>query len=796
MIEENPTDAGKPTVYTNGVAGSEELRRQLIAASASLRPGESLADFAARRPQIVREGVEKIIRRLQGVDAFDVLELLRNREIMAARMGYEEEATPASPQTLEIVGTALLSRGARTVGTAVRDDEGLQAMEMLHIVGARIGKVGTFSALADAEKAGDPWARLGANYRLTRLSIRNLHYRSIDDAINQRLFGQGAFAEELTKRLEFTWVDFQNVRNAIIDGYSTDLFDSFDRLASETRELYESEAVPTSEERERLRTLHASVMTHPGHRASFTAEEIARRSGVALQITDKILHLFSVRFIVRDPVEAVEAYLSGVSPFAGAALIRDDEGNYLQLGLEIGDDNYRQITERSLGRDVLQQMYNDHRREVTEATAGDYLSQILKVAPAAFAYYYYAEKQGFTASDLGPTAQKPTAVGKECEGDLLFLIDDVAICVEVKGASFSQQARSTRLDYFENEVKKTIGAGAQQARRVAKLIRTNGGLWKRDRTWLDLSNVREVRTIVVTLDDLGPLGSEIADLDAAGVMTRDDPSWIVSAYDLAIIADLIHDPSQFLLYLRRRTDPESAARWRVVDELDLVMLFFHTALEHQPKPARVTAEHPLAPAPGPDEQLLWDEQPTNSRVHDYTTAMLNPWYEYKQGDGPKAAKPELSVEPSNAVLVRAFSSSRMIGATVAAADLLGLTVAQRATLRSVVGKAQMAAASHRRWGENLSLAGSSGAGSIIVFSSPQGSDATDIEGQMRYEFKSVLSKWACDRALGIAIGSAGTPVMIGYISTTLKAQFVRIKIAPLPPSKRKRKNNNKKRKKR
>ena len=96
------------------------------------------------------------------------------------------------------------------------------------------------------------------------------------------------------------------------------------------------------------------------------------------------------------------------------------------------------------------------------------------------------------------------------------------------------------------------------------------------------------------------------------------------------------------------------------------MLFFHTALEHQPKPARVTAEHPLAPAPGPDEQLLWDEQPTNSRVHDYTTAMLNPWYEYKQGDGPKAAKPELSVEPSNAVLVRAFSSSRMIGATVAA----------------------------------------------------------------------------------------------------------------------------------
>jgi hypothetical protein len=763
VVDEHRNEAGRPTVYTNGLTGNLDLQRQILDARASLRLGETFAEFAARRPQIVRDGVEKIIRRLRGVDAFDVLELLRNREIMAARLGYSEPEVPANPKTLEIVGTILLARGARTVGTAARSDEGQRAMEMLHIVGSEIGKAGTFSALAEAGRTGDPWARLGAAFRLARLSILNLHYRSIDDSINRRLFGEGAFAAALSQRLGFTWHDFQRVRSAILDGYATTLFGAFEALADEEDELHETGASPIEEDRERLRALRSSVMTHPGHRASFRVEEIAQRSGVAIEVTSKILQLFSVQFSPTDPVEAVEAYLRGASPFADAALIRDDDDNYLQLGLEIGDDNYRQITERSLGRDAIQRLYNDHRKDVSEATAGEYLRRLLNVDPAASGYYYYAEREGLAATELGHTATKPTAVGKECEGDLLFLVDDVAICVEVKGASFSPGARSTRPDYFQNEVRKTIGAGAHQARRVANLIRANGGLWQRDRTWLDLSHVREVRTVVVTLDDLGPLGSEIADLDEADVMPRDEPSWIVSTYDLAIIADLIQDTAQFLLYLRRRTDPESADRWRVVDELDLVMLFFHTALEHQPDPARIIAEYPNAPAPGSDEQTLWDDQPANSRVHDYTTTMLNPWYEFQQGDGPEAAKPELSVDPSVAALVRAFTTSGMNGRTVAAADLLGLTVAQRSAVRSFVDNARKMAGSRRSWSDCLSLAGSSGAGAIVVRSAPRGSEANDIERQLRSESEFVLSTWACDRVLSIAIGSAGSPVMIGQL---------------------------------
>lgn len=785
------TANSRPTVYANGLAGEVDLRRQMMAASVSLKPGETLPQFAARRPQIVREGVEKIIRRLQGVDAFDVLELLRNREIMAARLGYTEERTPASPKTLEIVATILLARGARTVGAAARDDEGQRAMEMLHIVGAEIASVGVFSALADAQGTGDPWARLGAAFRLARISIQNLHYRSIDDAVNRQLFGQGAFAGELAQRLGFTWDDFEHVRTAIIDGYSTDLFDAFGALAGGAREFYESSAVPTEEERARLRALQASVMTHPGSRASFTAAEIAKRSGVTVEVANKIVSLFSVRFDATDPVDAVESYLNGASPFSYAALVCDDQGNYLQLGLEIGDDNFRQITERSLGRDAIQGLYNNHRRDVTEATAGNYLRRILNVDPAASAYYYYAEKAGFISSDLGPTAVRPTTVGKECEGDLLFLIDDIAICVEVKGASFSPGARSTRPDYFKNEVEKTIGAGAHQARRVANLIRANGGLWQRDRTWLNLSHVREVRTIVVTLDDLGPLGSEITDLAAAGVMPSEDPSWVVSTYDLAIIADLIDDPSQFLLYLRRRTDAESADRWRVVDELDLVMLFFHTALEHQPEPARIAAEYPHAPAPGSDEQMLWDQQPGSSRIHDYTTEMLNPWYEYKEGKGPEAAKPELSVDPDAAILVRAFTASRLKGATVAAADLLGLTVAQRHTLRGLVGAAKGAASSGRSRTWQLSLAGSSGAGAIVVCSVPQGIGVAAIEQQMRSEFESATLNWGCDRVLGIAIGSAGKPVLVGYKSTTMEGRFDRPRGVSSPPRARKPKRQKK-----
>lgn len=100
----------------------------------------------------------------------------------------------------------------------------------------------------------------------------------------------------------------------------------------------------------------------------------------------------------------------------------------------------------------------------------------------------------------------PRQFGERVEGDILFLLDDVAIIVEVKGKSIADQARRGDFRRLRNDLKATIGDGATQANRLRELIETNVGIWEEATTWLDLSFVREIRTAVVVLDDIGPLG--------------------------------------------------------------------------------------------------------------------------------------------------------------------------------------------------------------------------------------------------------------------------------------------------
>jgi hypothetical protein len=69
----------------------------------------------------------------------------------------------------------------------------------------------------------------------------------------------------------------------------------------------------------------------------------------------------------------------------------------------------------------------------------------------------------------------PHLKGHETEGDGLFIIEDVAICLEVKGRTISEPARRGDIARLKTEIGKTFGDGARQARRLENLIQTNGG---------------------------------------------------------------------------------------------------------------------------------------------------------------------------------------------------------------------------------------------------------------------------------------------------------------------------------
>ena len=84
--------------------------------------------------------------------------------------------------------------------------------------------------------------------------------------------------------------------------------------------------------------------------------------------------------------------------------------------------------------------------------------------------------------------------------------------VETKGKSMADQSRRGDMTRLSRDLAATIGGACQQAKRLQDLIETNRGIWLADKTWLDLSLVREVRSVTALLDDVGPLGTAIGQL--------------------------------------------------------------------------------------------------------------------------------------------------------------------------------------------------------------------------------------------------------------------------------------------
>lgn len=280
------------------------------------------------------------------------------------------------------------------------------------------------------------------------------------------------------------------------------------------------------------------------------------------------------------------------------------------------------------------------RQPVSEEIAKSYLATILGAPAFREGYHYLAPKGGVSADALGSDSANLRRSADDVEGDALFVIDDVAVLVEVKGKSIAEQARRGDLRRLTVDLKATLGDGARQATRIRDLIETNHGIWENTTTWLDLSRIREVRTVVVVLDDIGPLGTNLADLQHAGLLPEDRPPLVLSLHDLAVIAEIGERPSEFLLYLRRRADSPVTTYYRALDELDLYVLFLAANLYVEQDPDEVKAAHRTAPPVTKADRRRHRRSAVGTMVSD-NCAELTMWM--NRGQLPRDEKP---IKPS------------------------------------------------------------------------------------------------------------------------------------------------------
>jgi hypothetical protein len=746
-------------VIADGLRGISSLGKRMTSATVGMRPGESLPSYAARRDEIVEAAVNRILAAVDGADAFDVLDLMRQREVLGARVGYEEPTHEASAVAIEIVAIILLARGQRVGDARGAADKAQRSIDTLHDAAAEILHVGTFALLAAAESTPDALARLTAHNKGTVLNVRNRQYQEIHDSINRELFdGDGGMPTEL----RFSYSDFIAVREEIDDLYADGLFRAMDELVEISQAWAKDKSAPQDPEViERGRKAMFDAHVTPGSRASFTVDDIASRTAVNGENVAAILNLFSVGFAEEDPLTAVLRFLDGDNPFSRAGLIRDDRNNFLQLAIQIGTDHFRHTVELALKGTPGFQPYNERRKVVTESLVIRYLEKVLQ-APATYSdLHYFAPKKDVAVSALGKTADKITAVGQDSEADALFIIDDVAICVEVKASSFSAGAKAGNADLMKRDLEKTIGSATTQAHRLEDLIEENEGLWLVGRTWLDLSHIREVRSMAVCLDDLGPLAIGLDALVRGGIITEKKFPWIVSIHDLAVIAEVLDRAPEFLLYVRRRTEPATSRRFNAIDEMDLFMLFLNGGLYLEPNPDWVFQQHPMSLAPTVSQRRRFAGQAKSIRVDTHTDP-LDAWMEREQ-TGSKAAKPVFFSVPRVLEIVDFLGVDHKPGWFRFAADLLNLDSETQASISDGLRQiAKNTRTDRQHHSMMMCFAGAWGFPALFAYTRAPGvSTGAAIEGLENYL---VLKKHQLqsDRALGLLVDHDGRIIAVRY----------------------------------
>jgi hypothetical protein len=738
------------------IVGFVSARLELILSR--VRQGENAESLLPRFDEIVEDAVMEISALTAPFDAFDVLDLMRQREIISPSLGSGEEVSAAN---VELVGLVLLARGDR-IPTAVGEGQlAHQIISSLHDLASLILVLSAFKRMSEADSDGSGLAKLRAKNLMHGVQVRNLQYEEVQSLINFKLFGATTF--EFSGN-EFSYADILAVRDAIRRKY----FEEFDAAVVTLGEIASGageRASPSQESRdiEKGRDAAFNAFLTPGSRASFTADDLQGFCEIDSQKISAVLASFCAEFVESNPVDVVNGFLSAENPFTTRPLVKDSQGNFIQVTSEIGADQLRHKFEKSSKPEISRIEYESVRSQVSEDLTVEHLQLLLDSKVFCASLEYFAPLEGRDVTQLGQDASGPSKVGKKCEADALFVIDDVAICVEVKSNSLKTGAKTGDSRALKNDLIATIGKASRQAQRLAELIQANGGLWRPDKSWVDLSQIREVHSIVATLDDLAPLSMDVENLERSQILSGERVPWVVSIHDLMVIARVLERPSEFLLYLRRRTEPSATKKYFAQDELDLFMHFLHGGLYVEPDPEWVQAQFPFSPKPTKEDKKRFKSQAGKIIVGNLTTE-LDEWMD-NDGSEPTHAKPAFVSHPAIFTLVDFLANKKLKGWLRFGADLLHLDMeTQEYLVRNLQAVAHRTKADGLHHSFAMSFEGAWGFPSFFAYTWANNMKFEEAVRGLTAYMTAKKHQLLSDRALGLLLNQDGLLIGGHYLN--------------------------------
>lgn len=390
----------------------------------------------------------------------------------------------------------------------------------------------------------------------------------------------------------------------------------------------------------------ASIAWHDGwtpspEKCTVAFESIAESAGLSVAVVGSVLNHFAVDVQGKSARDLAQRFLTGDSPWRTSPVVVSPGDRAMVLHDALTLPAIRENLEGVLKETPAWEAYQRGRAKYLEDHTLSLISEVLPDARTWSGFEY------FVKADSG--GDDPFKFSKLVEGDVLIVQDDVAFIIEAKAVALSSKSRAGHSRRLRSDLAKIVTNAAEQAGRLREEIELRRGLRLRDDTWVDLSKVREVHTIAVSLEDLSGIATTTADLLAEGLLRSDEIPWTVSIHDLALVCELVEHPAELLLYLRRRRDPEATLAYSATDELDYFLYFYAKGLYVPFDPVKAGTELPH----------LRDVRPGDARRRRRTrqtfitshTDPLDAWFYYSRGVSPEpASKPSMAASPIQQLL--------------------------------------------------------------------------------------------------------------------------------------------------
>lgn len=342
---------------------------------------------------------------------------------------------------------------------------------------------------------------------------------------------------------------------------------------------------------------------------TFTAEELAEFTKIKLEAVTSFLKTFSCNF----PSLKQDDEIYGPFTILRSKPLIEHEGRYLVPSMPLLVWAVEDVIEVEIKKNRrLNEKYPIIKHEFLLKTGLEYFKTLLPTARIYRPNLFY-----YLNNDL-------------CETDGIIIYDRVLFIVEAKANRISSKAKKGHELKTQDHLKDIVRDSYSQGIRTLNYIensetadfRTKNG----EQVLVSRKDFDDIIIVSLTLEPIGSLAMSIKATNDLGYFNNDHFPWIISLYDLVVLADLFENPIMLIHYIKRRRNFLSHEILSTYEELDLVSYFLYNGL---------SVESTLKDA---------QENKVNRVEFSPDTDAINDYYMFKFGHKTKATlKPKIYI---------------------------------------------------------------------------------------------------------------------------------------------------------